>query len=308
MSRVQILLAHNSSSRFSQYAEAPAYVDQLVEESGIEVSGRYMLDNFHSRNGQLSETKGWHYVHLPEASNEFESWSTALRTMSNGDRTVLFTSAVLSRGVPGGSAALARALRGTGGAGPIGRLMVPQQIRGSWVRNYFGSYFLLLPRDWSDEDELSTFQMRDLDPTFDPDRPFGAHATVPRGLTSLALWWCTSRFAGYANRVELTAANLDFIYRKAIAIANEAAVALRFVEKANANPRVPRRSLVPTTGTITEATAENILASRRDAFLTSGLADPEFVARCYRFVHGTRLMASQTRNRATLRRHFSARG
>lgn len=299
--RVRIFLAHNSGPRFSKYSEAPAYLDALMNEAGIEVSDRFILDNFQSSGESLIGRRGWKYVHLPEASNEFESWSTALRTTADGARSVLFTSAVLRRGVPGGPKAVARALRGSDGAGPIGRLMVPQQIRERWVRNYFGSYFLVLPRDWSEDDELCTFQMSDLDPTFDPKNPFGVHASVPQGLTSLALWWCTSRFSGYPNRVEATATNMDFIYRKAIAIANEASVALRFIERSNANLQPPKRSLIPEAGMVTTASAEDILASRRDIFLASALADPEFVARCYRGVHAARVIVSRTRGKATFR-------
>lgn len=291
---VSILMAHNSSGQFDGYDSAPWYLDSLLDEAGIHVSSRTIIDSA-SEARQMDLPGGWQRRYLPNATSEFDSWSHGLLDVAAGQTRLLCTSGVVKRGVRGGGASIRAAAGSPYPNAPIGRTRWPYWAEGRWFTGYVETSCFTLPPSWPRDWPLVRYRWECLDATFDARHPFGPQCNLPMGLRELAWWWVTYPRSGYSRTRRATRQNMPFIYSKVLAVCNEAVLGVRMVKRMDPRAVVKEEERVhQSLNRMQEVTAASILAPERDARRAQFWGDGRALAKARLWSHSVRLEVSRT--------------
>ena len=290
---VQLLMAHNSSGTFSDYDRAPHYLEKLLVQSGVRVESRTLIDNAqHPQDMELP--RGWQRHLEPNATSEFESWTSGLAGLNNRATVILCTSAVVKRQVRGGATSLRVAASSRHPCAPIGRTRWPYWAEGRWFTGYAETSCFTLPPDWPRDWPLNRYRWTSLDATFNPRDPFGPQCELPVGVRELAWWWVTYPRSGYSRTRRATPGNMSFIYTKVLAVCNEAVLGVRIVKSTDTRKTVkPQDREPPSISRLQEVTASTILAGDWKSLLSQVLGDGIAVTRSRLALHSARLEVSR---------------
>lgn len=276
---IRLIMAHNSSAEFGGYDDAPAYVDSLMQEAGVPVARRELVDSAKAPRA-LELPKGWQHHHHPEAVTEFDSWTFGRHVDEHPYPTMFVTSALVRTGLTGGSEALARALASDRPCGVYRRGFWPWRAEERWFVGFIATQCFTLPAGWPTEWPLIRYQWSDLDPTWNAKEPFGARSAIPVGIREYSWWWVTSSRSAYTRSKPPTEENLPFIYRKVLAVTNELVLGLREVlrlgDTADGQEAAQAREF---RGTLRPVSAASIMATPAETRTADRLGDGSALTR-----------------------------
>lgn len=287
---IRFILASSSAPEFEGFERSVEHVDGLLADAGVVAGDKVLVDNAEEPS-PVALPDGWRYEHRPQCYTEFDAWSAVMADQYDDLRPVLATGALMLRGFLGGAQALRAAVSDPRGSGPINRAVYPHFIDGVWQRSYVSTALLIPPADWPHTRSLGRYTFEDLDPTFNPQRPFGPAARVPRPLLHWIWWWTTWWGSEYHRRQRPRHDNLDFLYRKAVSLADEAVVGLMFLQADGEPMAQPERTIDLPKYWLAPVTRSTLLVSADHARWLAAARNPMALCRAHLVYRSSRRLA-----------------